>query len=142
MLPAQYAFPTLPWCRYSDTFHEDPSRQPIGHRGHYHPYHSYNRLAALPDLVTANADGAAATLARLQEAELLIARQSKALMALSDGVIVKGFKVINSGYGTLEDPCGIKVYNRKNVVIQNNILDNNFFGIYIPFLKRITIIIE
>lgn len=49
----------------------------------------------------------------------------------ADGVIVKGFKVINSGYGTLDDPCGIKVYNRKNVVIQNNILDNNFFGIYI-----------
>ena len=39
--------------------------------------------------------------------------------------------MINSGYGTLDDPCGIKVYNRKNVVIQNNILDNNFFGIYI-----------
>ena len=49
----------------------------------------------------------------------------------ADGVVVKGFKVINSGYGTLDDPCGIKVYNRKNVVIQNNILENNFFGIYI-----------
>lgn len=42
-------------------------------------------LAALPDLVAANADGAAATLARLQEAELLIARQAETLAALSDG---------------------------------------------------------
>lgn len=31
----------------------------------------------------------------------------------------------------LEDPCGIKVYNKSNVLIENNILDNNFFGIYI-----------
>ncbi len=58
-------------------------------------------------------------------------KKYEVLSVKADGVIVKGFKVINSGYGTLEDPCGIKVYNRKNVVIQNNILDNNFFGIYI-----------
>lgn len=58
-------------------------------------------------------------------------KKYEVLSIKADGVIVKGFKVINSGYGTLEDPCGIKVYNRKNVVIQNNILDNNFFGVYI-----------
>ena len=58
-------------------------------------------------------------------------KKYEVLSVKADGVIVKGFKVINSGYGTLDDPCGIKVYNRKNVVIQNNILDNNFFGIYI-----------
>ena len=49
----------------------------------------------------------------------------------ADGVVIQGFKIIKSGYGTLEDPCGIKVYNRTEVVIQNNILDDNFFGIYI-----------
>jgi len=58
-------------------------------------------------------------------------KKYEVLSVKADGVIVKGFKVINSGYGTLDDPCGIKVYNRKNVVIQDNILDNNFFGIYI-----------
>ncbi|WP_310559803.1 nitrous oxide reductase family maturation protein NosD [Flavobacterium sp.] len=58
-------------------------------------------------------------------------KKYEVLSVKADGVIVEGFKVINSGYGTLEDPCGIKVYNRKNVVIQNNILENNFFGIYI-----------
>ena len=58
-------------------------------------------------------------------------KKYEVLSVKADGVIVQGFKVVNSGYGTLEDPCGIKVYNRKNVVIQNNILDNNFFGIYI-----------
>lgn len=50
-----------------------------------HVADSREALAALPDLVASNADGAAATLARLQEAELLIARQSEALTALSDG---------------------------------------------------------
>jgi nitrous oxidase accessory protein len=58
-------------------------------------------------------------------------KKFEVLSIKADGVIVKGFKVIKSGYATLEDPCGIKVYNKKNVVIQNNILDDNFFGIYI-----------
>ncbi len=58
-------------------------------------------------------------------------KKYEVLSIKADGVIVRGFKVIKSGYATLEDPCGIKVYNRKNVIIQNNILDDNFFGIYI-----------
>jgi nitrous oxidase accessory protein len=49
----------------------------------------------------------------------------------ADSVIVKGFRVINSGFGALEDPCGIKVYNKSFVVIEGNQLDDNFFGIYI-----------
>jgi nitrous oxidase accessory protein len=58
-------------------------------------------------------------------------KKYEVLSIKADGVIVKGFKVIKSGYATLEDPCGIKVYNKNSVVIQNNILDDNFFGIYI-----------
>lgn len=58
-------------------------------------------------------------------------KKFEVLSIKADGVIVRGFKVIKSGYATLEDPCGIKVYNKNNVVIQNNILDDNFFGIYI-----------
>jgi nitrous oxidase accessory protein len=46
-------------------------------------------------------------------------------------VVVKGFKVINSGHAALNDPCGIRVYDKNNVTIQGNILDNNFFGIYL-----------
>ena len=49
----------------------------------------------------------------------------------ADDVVVKGFKVINSGYAALNDPCGIRVYDKNNVLIQGNILDNNFFGIYL-----------
>lgn len=58
-------------------------------------------------------------------------KKFEVLSIKADGVIVRGFKVIKSGYATLEDPCAIKVYNKNNVVIQNNILDDNFFGIYI-----------
>lgn len=58
-------------------------------------------------------------------------KKFEVLSIKADGVIVRGFKVIKSGYASLEDPCGIKVYNNKNVVIENNILDDNFFGIYI-----------
>lgn len=53
------------------------------------------------------------------------------LSVKADGVVVDGFRVINSGHASLEDPCGIKVYNKKRVVIKNNQLDNNFFGIYL-----------
>lgn len=49
----------------------------------------------------------------------------------SGNVVIDGFRVVHSGYGTLEDPGGIKVYNGSNVVISNNILDDNFFGIYL-----------
>lgn len=48
-----------------------------------------------------------------------------------DSVIFKGFKVINGAYGTITDPAAIKTYTVNNVIIENNILDNNFFGIYI-----------
>ncbi|WP_374550838.1 nitrous oxide reductase family maturation protein NosD, partial [Flavobacterium sp.] len=49
----------------------------------------------------------------------------------ADNVVIKGFKIINSGYASLEDPCGIKVYDKSFVKIENNVLDNNFFGIYL-----------
>jgi nitrous oxidase accessory protein len=46
---------------------------------------------------------------------------------------VSGFKVQHSGYATIDDPGAIKVYNTKNVTISDNILDDNFFGIYIQY---------
>lgn len=55
---------------------------------------------------------------------------------LANHVHMSGFKVINSGYGTLDDPCGIKVYDRSFVKIEDNFLDNNFFGIYLQNSKN------
>lgn len=49
----------------------------------------------------------------------------------ANSVTIAGFKVINSGYASLNDPCGIKIYNKTGVTIKENILENNFFGIYV-----------
>jgi nitrous oxidase accessory protein len=57
--------------------------------------------------------------------------KNEVLSVKADSVYVKGFKLINSGFAALDDPCGIKVYNRTFVRVINNILDNNFFGIYL-----------
>lgn len=54
----------------------------------------------------------------------------------SGNVVIDGFRIIHSGYGTLEDPGGIKVYNGSHVVISNNILDDNFFGIYLQHCSK------
>lgn len=49
----------------------------------------------------------------------------------SNGVVVDGFKLIHSGISSLEDLSGIKVYDSRDVVIMNNVLEDTFFGIYI-----------
>ncbi len=66
-------------------------------------------------------------------------KKHEVLSIKKDSVVVDGFKVIKSAYATITDPCGIKVYNCKFVVIQNNILDDNFFGIYLQNCQNCTI---
>ena len=48
-----------------------------------------------------------------------------------DSVVIDGFRIIRSAFATLTEPCAVKVYNKSHVLIQNNILDDNFFGIYL-----------
>ena len=58
-------------------------------------------------------------------------KKHEVLSIHADSVVVDGFKIIKSSYATITDPCGIKVYNKSYVIIQNNVLDDNFFGIYL-----------
>ncbi|MCD6011014.1 MAG: Periplasmic copper-binding protein (NosD) [Flavipsychrobacter sp.] len=51
----------------------------------------------------------------------------------ADGVVIDGFKVINSGISSIVDYGGIKIYNRRNVVIVNNVILDCFFGIYTQY---------
>ena len=48
----------------------------------------------------------------------------------ASNVVMEGFKVVHSGNSSMEDIAAIKIYNSRNIIIRNNILDDNFFGIY------------
>lgn len=45
-------------------------------------------------------------------------------------VTVSGFRICNSGISSIVDYAGIKIYEKHNVTIINNILEDCFFGIY------------
>lgn len=51
----------------------------------------------------------------------------------ANDVIIEGFKIQHSGFATLDDPGAIKVYDSRNVIIRNNRLYDNFFGIYLQY---------
>ncbi|MEI2750542.1 MAG: nitrous oxide reductase family maturation protein NosD [Ferruginibacter sp.] len=57
----------------------------------------------------------------------------------SDNVIVSGFHIRNSGQSGMEDYAGIKMYQCKNVLLENNLLDNTFFGIYAQYCNNCVI---
>jgi nitrous oxidase accessory protein len=57
----------------------------------------------------------------------------------ADGVVVDGFKIMHSGISSMEDFAGIKIYNSRNVIIKNNILEDTFFGIYSQYGTNCTI---
>lgn len=56
-----------------------------------------------------------------------------------NGLVVDGFKLIHSGISSLEDLSGIKVYDSRDVIIKNNILEDTFFGIYMQNVINCTI---
>lgn len=60
-------------------------------------------------------------------------RKYEVLSIRANHVTVKGFRVQHSSYATLDDPGGIKVYDSHHVSITNNILHDNFFGIYLQY---------
>lgn len=57
----------------------------------------------------------------------------------ASGCLIQGLKVIRSGVSSMEDFAGIKIYNCRDVVIRDNILENTFFGIYSQYGTNCTI---
>ena len=49
----------------------------------------------------------------------------------ANGTIIEGFVLQNSGYSSMDDKAGIKIYSSQNVTLRNNKLLNTFFGIYL-----------
>ena len=58
----------------------------------------------------------------------------------ANGVVVDGFKIIHSGVSSMDDMGGIKLYDCRDVIIQNNQLEDTFFGIYIQFGKNCSVL--
>lgn len=48
----------------------------------------------------------------------------------ASNVIVKGFRLRHSGKSSLNDIAAIKIYSSVHVTIENNIVDDSFFGIF------------
>jgi nitrous oxidase accessory protein len=61
------------------------------------------------------------------------------LSVKADSVVIKGLTIAHSGTSGLADIAGIKVYNRKNAVIENNIFEDTFFGIYLQQSNNCTV---
>ncbi|KXK43613.1 MAG: nitrous oxide reductase family maturation protein NosD [Chitinophagaceae bacterium] len=51
----------------------------------------------------------------------------------SNDVTIKGLQLQNSGRMVMSDPGAVKVYDSKNIIIEQNILLNNYFGIYLQY---------
>ncbi|HEX2684564.1 MAG TPA: NosD domain-containing protein, partial [Ferruginibacter sp.] len=66
-------------------------------------------------------------------------RQYEIISIKANGVTVEGFKIIHSGVSSIEDFAGIKIYNGRDVIIRNNVLDDTFFGIYSQYSVNCTI---
>lgn len=60
-------------------------------------------------------------------------RKFEVVAIKANDVTFDGFKVVHSGKSSLNDLAGIKIYNGRNVIIINNVLEDNFFGIYALF---------
>lgn len=49
----------------------------------------------------------------------------------ADHIVLKGFKIINSGEDEVRNIGAIRLYDSRFSVIENNIFENNYFGIFI-----------
>ncbi|MBP6024895.1 nitrous oxide reductase family maturation protein NosD [Ferruginibacter sp.] len=65
--------------------------------------------------------------------------QYEIISVKANGVLVDGFKIIHSGVSSIEDYAGIKIYNVRDVIVRNNILEDTFFGIYSQYGTNCTI---
>lgn len=58
-------------------------------------------------------------------------RNHEIITVKADNVTIKGFTFINAGISYLQENAAIKIDEVKNCLIENNKLQNNFFGIYL-----------
>lgn len=59
---------------------------------------------------------------------------------MADGVTIEGFVIQNSGASTIKEFSGIRIAGKEGCTIKNNVLNNNYFAIYVSNGKRNRII--
>lgn len=65
--------------------------------------------------------------------------KDEVLIVTSPDVVIKDIEVRNSKCGSMKDYAGIRVYKAHNVLIENCVLNNTFFGIYLSDSKKIRV---
>jgi nitrous oxidase accessory protein len=58
----------------------------------------------------------------------------------SSNVTIEGFKLVNSGISDVYEIAAVKIINAKNVIVRNNKIENNFFGIYAQYSRQCSFI--
>lgn len=66
-------------------------------------------------------------------------KKSHIFIIAADNVVIRGLKFCNTGSSGLEDMAGVRVEKASSIVLQNNIFDNCFFGIFLANCRRVTI---
>lgn len=76
-----------------------------------------------------------------QEMPVLDAQFKEEVITIkANHVTLDGFVIQNSKVGDLRDFAGIRVFQAKHITISNNLLKNNFFGIYISDAHKVNVI--
>ena len=57
--------------------------------------------------------------------------KAEIITIMSDSVLLKGFQIQNVGFSFIKDWAGIKIDNKDYCTIEDNILLNTYFGIYL-----------
>ncbi|RCU43086.1 nitrous oxide reductase family maturation protein NosD [Chryseobacterium lacus] len=57
--------------------------------------------------------------------------KSEIITFKADRITLKGFKLINSGRDEIKSISAVHIYTSSNSVIEDNIFENNYFGIYV-----------
>lgn len=58
------------------------------------------------------------------------------LSVKSNNVTIKGLVLRASGRTAMDDPGAVKVYEASGILIEDNILEDNFFGIYLQYARN------
>ena len=110
--------------------------------GHYQTYHSiHEALAAVENGDSIWVDGGVYREKNIvinksitligRDYPVLDGEHSYQIVSIrADYVTIRGFRLINSGVSSLDDIAAIKIYERRNVTVADNIFENTFFGIY------------